>query len=113
MEGEEIVGSYKLKPNQPYLGNHVVNGGYIISEKHRGKQLGITLGQHSLEEARKMGYQAIQFNAAVSTNIKAVNLWEKLGFRIVGTNPKAFRHKTEGYVDTYTMYRELYMLNLR
>jgi hypothetical protein len=34
-------------------------------------------------------------------------LWKKLGFSIVGTLPKAFRHKRLGYIDAYVMYELL------
>jgi ribosomal protein S18 acetylase RimI-like enzyme len=50
---------------------------------------------------------AMQFNYVVSTNAPAVELYKKLGFVIVGTLPKAFRHKQLGLVDAYVMYRFL------
>ncbi len=49
----------------------------------------------------------MQFNFVVSTNYEAIKLWEKLGFEIVGTLPKAFNHMELGYVDAYIMYRFL------
>ena len=49
----------------------------------------------------------MQFNFVVSTNTAAVALWQKLGFAIVGTLPKAFRHQSLGYVDAYVMHRFL------
>ena len=58
-------------------------------------------------EARSQGYLAMQFNYVVSTNTAAVMLWKKLGFSIVGTLPKAFRHKRLGHVDAYVMYQLL------
>jgi ribosomal protein S18 acetylase RimI-like enzyme len=68
---------------------------------------GETMCKHSIKEARKLGFKAIQFNMIVSTNIPAVRLWEKMGFEIVGTIPDAFNHSTKGYVDAYVMYRKL------
>jgi hypothetical protein len=70
--------------------------------------VGRLLGQDSLDEARRQGYLAMQFNYVVSTNSAAVMLWKKLGFSIVGTLPKAFRHKRLGYVDAYVMYQLLH-----
>jgi len=107
VEGDEIVGSYKITANQPWLGNHVANGGYMVSSKHRGKKIGELLGNHSMKEAKSKGFTAMQFNAVVSTNNGAVRLWKKLGFDIVGECPKAFAHLTHGEVSTYIMYREL------
>ena len=102
-----IAGSYVLRPNQPGVGKHVANGSYMVSSAFRGLKVGWQMGLQSIDDARQLGYQAMQFNAVVSHNAAAVALWKKLGFRIVGTNPKAFRHAALGLVDTYTMYREV------
>ena len=52
-------------------------------------------------EARRAGYLAMQFDFVVSTNPAAVALWRKLGFQIVGTLPKVYRHRDLGLVDAY------------
>jgi ribosomal protein S18 acetylase RimI-like enzyme len=49
----------------------------------------------------------MQFNAVVSTNVRAVALWQRLGFAIVGTVPRAFRHRELGHVDLHVMHRFL------
>lgn len=102
-----IEGSYFIKPNQIDLGNHVANCGYMVSPGARGKGIGQILCEHSLRVARESGYKGMQFNIVVSTNAGAVRLWEKCGFRIIGTTPSGFRHARLGYVDTHIMYREL------
>lgn len=106
-EGGNIVGMYKLIPNQRDLGNHVANASFMVSPEHSGKGIGQKLGLHCLQEARKAGYEAMQFNFVISTNKAAVALWQKLRFSIVGTLPKAFRHQKLGYVDAYVMHRFL------
>ena len=63
--------------------------------------------EHSLGHARSRGYRAMQFNSVVSTNERAVRLWQSLGFQIVGRLPEAFRHPTDGYVDALVMYQLL------
>jgi ribosomal protein S18 acetylase RimI-like enzyme len=65
------------------------------------------MAEHCLAEARRLGFRAIQFNFVVSTNAPAVRLWQQLGFRIVGTLPRAFRHAQQGFVDAYVMFRDL------
>ncbi len=107
IEGSNVVGSYIIKPNQPGLGNHVANGSYMVDETSRGKGIGKIMANHSIKEAKRLGYKAIQFNAVVSNNQAAIKLWKKYGFQVVGTNPKAFRHKDLGLIDTYTMYKQL------
>lgn len=104
---EQIVGMYKLVANQRDLGSHVANASFMVNPHSQGKGIGKLMGLHCIEEAKKAGYLAIQFNFVVSTNESAVALWEKLGFSIVGTLPKAFKHKHLGYVDAYVMYRSL------
>ena len=104
---DEVVGAYFLRPNQPCLGAHVANAGYMVKADQQGKGIGRAMGEHSLEEARQLGFLAMQFNMVVSTNESAVVLWQKLGFAIVGTIPKAFRHREFGLVDAYIMHRFL------
>lgn len=105
--GGEIVGTSVIKPNQPGLGSHVANAGYMVRPDAFGGGIGAALGEHSLAEARAAGYRAMQFNAVVSTNARAVALWERLGFRIIGTVPEGFRHARLGYVDLHIMHRSL------
>ena len=102
-----VLGMYKLVPNQPDRGAHVANGSYMVSPAAQGVGVGRALGEHSIEEARRQGYLALQFNFVVSTNQTAVALWKKLGFAIVGTLPGAYRHRYLGYVDAYVMFRAL------
>ena len=106
-ENKEIVGTYYLKPNQPALGSHVCNCGYIVSEQARGQGVASTMCQHSQQEAVAQGFQAMQFNLVVSTNKVAVATWQKQGFEIVGILPKAFKHAQLGFVDAFVMYKQL------
>ncbi|MDO8131018.1 MAG: N-acetyltransferase [Candidatus Brocadiales bacterium] len=103
----KILGTYILKNNQPGLGAHVANAAYMVHPDARGKGIGWAMGIHSVKQAKKLGFSAIQFNFVVSTNLVAVELWLKLGFRIVGIVPKAFNHKKLGMVDVYIMHKFL------
>jgi GNAT superfamily N-acetyltransferase len=102
-----VVGTYVLRPNQPGLGSHVSNAAFMVSPSSRGLGVGRAMGEHCLDEARRLGYRAMQFNFVVSTNETAVKLWKRLGFTVVGTLPGAFRHRTLGFVDAYVMFRPL------
>ena len=106
-DGGGIVGCYILKPNQPELGAHVANAGYIVAEHARGRGVASFMCRHSQDEARARGFVAMQYNLVVTTNEPAVHLWQKEGFEIVGTLPKAFRHLRLGLVDAYVMYKLL------
>jgi len=106
-ESGEILGSYYLKANQPTLGAHVANCGYIVSAQARGRGIATQMCEHSQDQARKRGFRAMQFNLVVETNEASVHLWEKLGFDIVGTLPGAFKHAKLGFVDAFVMYKVL------
>lgn len=102
-----IIGTYFLRANQGGGGSHVANCGYVTATAATGRGVASVMCAHSLEQARARGFKAMQYNFVVSTNERAVRLWQKHGFRIVGQLPGAFLHPQQGYVDAYVMYREL------
>lgn len=102
-----VVGTYYIRPNQAGGGRHVCNCGYMTSATATGRGLARGMCEHSMDHARSEGYRAMQFNFVVSTNDRAVRLWQSLGFEVVGRLPLAFRHPTAGYVDALVMYRQL------
>lgn len=103
----EIVGTFYLKTNQPDRGSHVVNAGFLVSPESSGKGIGKAMAEFSFEEARRLGYHAMQFNYVIKSNISAVALWKKMGFEIVGEIPEAFSHPKHGLTNVYVMYRKL------
>jgi L-amino acid N-acyltransferase YncA len=103
----EIVGTYIIRPNQPGLGSHVANAAYMVDPNKHGLGIGKAMCLHSLKEAKKLGYLSMQFNFVVSTNTNAVELWKKMGFKIIGTSPQSFNFKKQKLVDTYIMHRFL------
>lgn len=106
-DGGVVVGMYKLIPNRIGRGSHVANASFMVDPAAHGRGIGRALGEHCLAEARRQGYDAMQFNFVVSTNTAGVALWKKLGFEIVGTIPRAFDHATLGKVDALVMHRFL------
>jgi GNAT superfamily N-acetyltransferase len=102
-----VVGTYILRPNQSGGGAHVANAAFMVAPSARGEGIGRAMGEHCLDQARRLGFRAMQFNFVVSTNESAVRLWQELGFKVVGTLPGAFRHPAKGYVDVYVMFRSL------
>ncbi len=106
-ESGAVVGTYILRANQQGSGAHVANCGYITAPHASGRGVARAMCAHSLERARVRGFRAMQFNFVVSTNERAVRLWQSFGFEIVGRLPAAFLHPTAGYVDALVMYRAL------
>lgn len=103
----KIVGTFFIQDNQPGLGSHIANAGYATSPNAYGQGIGKQMGIFSLDEARKLGYKAMQFNIVVKTNERAVKLWQSIGFNIIGEIPEAFQHKSLGLVNAYIMYQKL------
>ena len=104
---EKIVGTFFLKENQPDLGSHIANAGYMVAPDTQGKGIGRKMAEFSLEEAKRLGFAAMQFNFVVKSNENAVRLWQNLGFEIIGEIPEAFNHVENGLTNAYIMYRKL------
>ncbi|MBY3108278.1 GNAT family N-acetyltransferase [Rhizobium laguerreae] len=102
-----ILGTYYIKANQAGGGRHVCNCGYMTDAAASGRGVARLMHEHSLEHARSRGFRAMQFNFVVSSNERAVALWQSLGFDTVGRLPGVFLHPTEGYVDALVMFRTL------
>jgi ribosomal protein S18 acetylase RimI-like enzyme len=103
----QVLGTSYLKPNQSGGGAHVCNAGYCTHPDARGRGIARALLEHSLNEARRLGFRAMQYNFVVATNTRAIDTWERAGFEVVGRLPGAFRHPARGYVDALVMFRDL------
>jgi ribosomal protein S18 acetylase RimI-like enzyme len=106
-ESESVLGTYFLRVNQRGGGSHVCNCGYVTAPNATGRGIARAMCAHSLDRARERGFLAMQFNFVISSNERAVHLWESFGFNIVGRLPHAFRHPTRGLVDSLVMHRYL------
>ena len=103
----EVLGTYYMVRNQKGGGSHVCNCGYVTAAAARGRGVARAMLAHSLAEAPRRGFRAMQYNFVVSTNTRAVNTWLRAGFEIVGRLPGAFEHPSQGEVDALVMYRRL------
>ena len=103
----EIVGTALLKPNLPGRGSHVANAGWMVHPDAAGRGLGRRFAEHVIATAVSLGFTAMQFNAVVATNARALALWRSLGFETIGVVPGGFRHPTAGAVDLHIMFRRL------
>lgn len=102
-----ILGTYYIRANRTGGGKHVCNCGYMTDAEASGRGVARQMHEHSLAYARAKGSRAMQFNFVVSSNERAVRLWQSLGFEIVGRLPEAFLHPSLGYVDAFVMFRKL------
>ncbi len=106
-EQGRILGTFYLRANRPGPGAHIANAGFMVAGEAGGRGLGQTLCDHALAEAKTAGFRAMQFNFVVASNERAVRLWQRMGFAVVGRVPQAFDHPEFGLVDALVMFRDL------
>jgi ribosomal protein S18 acetylase RimI-like enzyme len=102
-----VVGTYYLRANNKGGGAHVANCGYIVAPAAIGRGVARAMCEHSLARARERGFTSMQFNFVISSNTRAVMLWQRCGFEICGVLPGAFAHPEYGMVDALLMFRKL------
>ncbi|MBP3730752.1 MAG: GNAT family N-acetyltransferase [Mailhella sp.] len=103
----KIVGLYILHPNNVGRCGHICNASYAVSPEARGKHIGELLVKNSLEIGKKLGFRIMQFNVVVESNIHARHLYERIGFKQLGTIPGGFIMKDGHYENVCPYYREL------
>jgi len=102
-----VAGTAKMNPNHSGPAAHISSASFMVAPEHSGRGVGRALAEHVVEWARAQGYRAMQFNAVVETNTRAVALWRSLGFEVLGTLPEGFLHPVHGYVGLHIMHRRL------
>jgi len=107
VEGDQLLGLYILHPNNIGRCGHLANASYAVKEGLRGKGIGEKLVRHSIQQGSELGFKILQFNAVVCTNTPAIHLYEKIGFRRLGTIPGGFLTGEGVYQDIILYYIEL------
>lgn len=107
VEDGVVLGTAFVHANQRGGGSHVANAAFMTRASSTGRGVASALCRHALAWAAAQGYAAMQFNFVVATNARAIALWQRLGFAIVGRLPGAFRHPSLGFVDALVMFRRL------
>lgn len=106
-EDGKVYGLYILHPNNVGRCGHICNASYAVSSDARGKHIGERLVKDCLQKGKELGFRVLQFNAVVECNIHARHLYERLGFRQLGTIPGGFRMKDGHYENICPYYKEL------
>ena len=103
-EKDEVVGMYILHPNNEGRCGHICNASYAVRKDIRGEHVGEMLVKDCLNKAHEKGFRILQFNAVVASNIHAIHLYERLGFRRIGMVPAGFRMPDGSYEDIILYY---------
>ncbi|TVP58290.1 MAG: N-acetyltransferase [Nodularia sp. (in: Bacteria)] len=104
----EVLGAFYLKPNFPGMCSHICNAGFIVQPELRGLGIGRFMGEAMLMIAAKLGYEAVMFNLVFETNTPSVQLWQSLGFDIIGNIPRAVKLADGQVVEALIFYRALH-----
>ena len=99
VDGEEILALYILHPNNVGRCAHISNASYAVRSDVRGRHLGEIIVKDCIKRARELGFKILQFNAVVATNIHARHLYQRLGFKELGTIPGGFRMPDGSFED--------------
>lgn len=104
---DKVYGLYILHPNNIGRCGHICNASYAVSRDSRGLHIGEKLVSDCLKQGAVHGFRVLQFNAVVASNIHARHLYERLGFKQLGTIPGGFRMKDGHYEDICPYYHLL------
>ncbi len=104
---EHLIGLYILHPNNIGRCGHIANASYAVDASCRGQHIGEKLVLDCLAQAKAHGFRILQFNAVVESNTHARHLYERLGFKQLGTIPGGFRMKKGQYINICPYFKEV------
>jgi GNAT superfamily N-acetyltransferase len=101
------LGTFYIRPNQQGGGAHVCNCGYVTARGAEGRGVARAMLDFSLGEAKRLGFEAMQFNFVLATNTRAIDTWMRAGFAQIGRIPRAYRLPGGAYTDALILHRFL------
>ena len=104
---QEILALYILHPNNVGRCAHISNASYAVRSDVRGRHIGEIIVKDCLVRAKTLGFRILQFNAVVATNIHARHLYQRLGFKELGTIPGGFRMPDGSFADIVPQFISL------
>ena len=107
VEGGEVLALYILHPNNVGRCGHISNASYAVRSDVRGRHIGEVIVKDCIAKARELGFRILQFNAVVASNIHARHLYQRLGFKELGTIPGGFRMPDGSFVDIVPQFISL------
>ncbi|MBQ3443316.1 MAG: GNAT family N-acetyltransferase [Selenomonadaceae bacterium] len=107
VEGGEVLALYILHPNNVGRCGHISNASYAVRADVRGRHIGEVIVKDCIAKARELGFRILQFNAVVASNIHARHLYQRLGFKELGTIPGGFRMPDGSFADIVPQFISL------
>lgn len=107
VEGGEVLALYILHPNNVGRCGHISNASYAVRADVRGRHIGEVIVKDCIAKAHELGFRILQFNAVVATNIHARHLYQRLGFKELGTIPEGFRMPDGSFADIVPQFISL------
>lgn len=104
VKGEDVMGSFYIKPNYAGRSSHICNGGFLVMTSARGRGVGKIMAQQYVKWAPKLGYKSSVFNLVYASNIASRKLWDRLGFTVIGRVPQCARLKGMDELDDALIY---------
>lgn len=101
--GDELIGDLGvtlIRPHVKYL--HRAYLGMSIRQMYTGMGLGSFMMQIALDQAKANGFEQVELGV-YSDNDRARHMYNKMGFREYGMNPRAFKLKDGTYRDEIIM----------
>ena len=103
----QIVGAAGVGPvGKKEKVRHRAEFGISVDRAYWGLGIGRAMTRTCIELAKRAGYEQLELEA-VADNAAALALYESVGFREYGRNPKGFRSRLTGWQELVYMRREL------
>lgn len=100
-DGKKIIGDCSLKLKNTNFYKHRANFGVSVLKEYWSKGIGSNLLNLAIREARSRDISVIELEVIID-NDRAINLYKKFGFEIIGTYKKYLRIEKQFY-DVYLM----------
>lgn len=104
---DKVVGMAGISPiGIYYKTKHRAEFGVSVFKEYWGQGIGKALTEACIECAKNVGFTQLELEV-VRDNVRAISMYEKLGFVEYGSNPKGFNSRVSGYQELVYMRLEL------
>lgn len=103
----KIAGLYCAYPGSTGRCSHILSACFALPPQGKEPETAEALIRDCIDQARRTGFRILQTDMFSAGNMEAIYLFEKAGFRRLGTLPGGFRLKTDRYEDACLYYTAL------